>query len=122
MAKPYLMGHKTPPRGEPAKLQKLNAEAAKLPSLREIAGLIIFFGEYSGSKQVGFIIPYLRICLFVWMFKVMNLIRCEDGLFGVEFSYLPTGYVRVRFKQKLPTWRIIPLSKWLITMVSKSPK
>ena len=22
----------------------------------------------------------------------------------------------------MPTWRIIPLSKWLITMVSRSPK
>ena len=25
-------------------------------------------------------------------------------------------------KSNVPTWRIIPVSKWLITMVSKSPK
>ena len=26
------------------------------------------------------------------------------------------------FSRKAGTWRIIPVSKWLITMVSKSPK
>ena len=41
----------------------------------------------------------------------------------------PFGTLQLEWMQKMdqtnqfdPTWRIIPVSKWLITMVSKSPK
>ena len=30
--------------------------------------------------------------------------------------------MEVRANEQLDTWRIIPVSKWLVTMVSKSPK
>ena len=56
----------------------------------------------------------LYLCCF---FKVC----LSNSQTGVRFL-LEGGPLLVINEVKTPTWRIIPVSKWLITMVSKSPK
>ena len=45
------------------------------------------------------------------------------AFFGAHFAERNSdGKYHPENERKVPTWRIIPFSKWLITMVSKSPK
>ena len=52
----------------------------------------------------------------------------SKDFFTVRITLRPQFAKSVRFtrnskeRKHLPTWRIIPFSKWLITLVSKSPK
>ena len=47
----------------------------------------------------------------------------DIGIDGMEFgATLQHGILEWNWRVPAPTWRIIPVSKWLITMVSKSLK
>ena len=77
----------------------------------------------------------LRLVVYPIIFRVLyipggagissiNSINVKNNfLFGSwEPKVPPQGPQGHPPKKKGPTWRIIPLSKWLITMVNKSPK
>ena len=50
------------------------------------------------------------------------LAHCYKYGFGGLFKPFEWPYRRVTGVKTLLTWRFIPVSKWLITMVGKSPK
>ena len=89
---------------------------------------------YKAEKLVNFIhIRFTHILPSIsWFWRDQQKCFASQCLFAAHFKNMivkwvlfpifeDTYYANI-FELSPPTWRIIPASKWLITMVSKSPK
>ena len=100
-----------------------------------------WFKQMSGlmgpMKQFFFFFFNSCICMYCEMEKMINIeqkhmlyLHCKPHMRwkGIAYTHLDQSkgswwlMLLLYNPANMPTWRIIPLSKWLITTVSKPPK